>query len=428
MNSPGAPSEPSRLTASTCSRTSGCTASGSTCGEPSVTSPQTRSGRRTASTLAMLPPRLWPITTARWPCSATRRSSRCSSRSCPAPAQPTLARIPARDGPVAGAAQPVAHQRQRAVAGHEARDQQRRAPAAVARARRRAGSGRAAAPRPRARHGPPATAADATRDERQSLHREHVNLVPRAARFRARAAGDDPGRAARGRGAPRPRARPRRGAGARAGRPGLNGADMLQLRGALPRAARLAADIPGLELAGEVAAARPRRRALRGRRPGHGRGRRRRPGGAGDRARARRDAGAGRPRLARRPAGSPRCSPPPTTRSSRQAELRPGEHLLVHGAAGGVGTAAVQLGREAGARVTATRAARGAARRRSRSSAPGRSRPEGFAEHGPFDVVLELVGRRQPGREPAVAGHRRPHRRDRRGRERARWRRSTCSR
>src|SRR5687768_1149776 len=37
-----------------------------------------------------------------------------------------------------------------------------------------------------------------------------------------------------------------------------------------------------------------------------------------------------------------------------QAGLRPGEHLLVHGAAGGVGTAAVQLGREAGARVTAT--------------------------------------------------------------------------
>ena len=31
-----------------------------------------------------------------------------------------------------------------------------------------------------------------------------------------------------------------------------------------------------------------------------------------------------------------------------QAGLRPGEHLLVHGGAGGVGTAAVQLGRAAG--------------------------------------------------------------------------------
>ena len=37
-----------------------------------------------------------------------------------------------------------------------------------------------------------------------------------------------------------------------------------------------------------------------------------------------------------------------------QAGLEPGERLLVHGGAGGVGTAAVQLGRAAGARVTAT--------------------------------------------------------------------------
>src|SRR6188474_1777607 len=37
-----------------------------------------------------------------------------------------------------------------------------------------------------------------------------------------------------------------------------------------------------------------------------------------------------------------------------QAGLAPGERLLVHGAAGGVGTAAVQLGRAAGARVVAT--------------------------------------------------------------------------
>ncbi len=37
-----------------------------------------------------------------------------------------------------------------------------------------------------------------------------------------------------------------------------------------------------------------------------------------------------------------------------QAGLRGGERLLVHGAAGGVGTAAIQLGAAAGARVTAT--------------------------------------------------------------------------
>src|SRR6202044_2437150 len=37
-----------------------------------------------------------------------------------------------------------------------------------------------------------------------------------------------------------------------------------------------------------------------------------------------------------------------------QAALRPGERLLVHGGAGGVGTAAIQLGRSTGARVTAS--------------------------------------------------------------------------
>ena len=37
-----------------------------------------------------------------------------------------------------------------------------------------------------------------------------------------------------------------------------------------------------------------------------------------------------------------------------QAGLKAGERLLVHGGAGGVGTAAIQLGRAAGARVTAT--------------------------------------------------------------------------
>ena len=37
-----------------------------------------------------------------------------------------------------------------------------------------------------------------------------------------------------------------------------------------------------------------------------------------------------------------------------QGELRPGERLLVHGGAGGVGTAAIQLARASGARATAT--------------------------------------------------------------------------
>jgi NADPH:quinone reductase-like Zn-dependent oxidoreductase len=74
-----------------------------------------------------------------------------------------------------------------------------------------------------------------------------------------------------------------------------------------------------------------------------------------------------------------------------QAALRPGERLLVHGAAGGVGCAGIQLGRATGARVTAT------VRNEELRPEVGKLGaevidPEGFEEHGPFDVVLELVG------------------------------------
>jgi NADPH2:quinone reductase len=74
-----------------------------------------------------------------------------------------------------------------------------------------------------------------------------------------------------------------------------------------------------------------------------------------------------------------------------QAGLRPGERLLVHGGAGGVGTAAIQLARATGARVTAT--VRGE-ELRAQVAALGADAiaPGGFAEHGPFDAILELVG------------------------------------
>jgi NADPH:quinone reductase len=74
-----------------------------------------------------------------------------------------------------------------------------------------------------------------------------------------------------------------------------------------------------------------------------------------------------------------------------QAGLRSGEHLLVHGAAGGVGTAAVQLGRVAGARVTAT-VRREELRAQVEELGARAIAPEGFEDEGPFDVVLELVG------------------------------------
>ena len=74
-----------------------------------------------------------------------------------------------------------------------------------------------------------------------------------------------------------------------------------------------------------------------------------------------------------------------------QGELHPGEHLLVHGGAGGVGTAAIQLARTAGARVTATVRNEDLRSQVEQLGATAIA-PEGFAEHGPFDVILELVG------------------------------------
>ncbi len=67
-----------------------------------------------------------------------------------------------------------------------------------------------------------------------------------------------------------------------------------------------------------------------------------------------------------------------------QAQLRDGERLLVNGAAGGVGIAAVQLGVRAGAEVTAV-----ARHHHDELLALGASSVE---PHGEYDVILELVG------------------------------------
>jgi NADPH:quinone reductase-like Zn-dependent oxidoreductase len=171
---------------------------------------------------------------------------------------------------------------------------------------------------------------------------------------------------------------------------GLNGADMLQRRGAYPAPPDEPQDIPGLELAGEVAALGP----------GAGRF------AEGDRVMAV-VGGGGQAELAvihERQAmpvpdaldwpaagGLPEVFTTAHDALFTQAALRQGEQLLVHGAAGGVGTAAVQIARAAGASVTAT------VRREELREGVGRLgarviAPEGFGEHGPFDVILELVG------------------------------------
>jgi NADPH:quinone reductase len=171
---------------------------------------------------------------------------------------------------------------------------------------------------------------------------------------------------------------------------GLNGADMLQRRGMYPAPPGSPQDIPGMELAGEVAALGPGAERF----------------DVGDRVMAIVGGGAQAelcvvherqlmpvPQALDWPAagGLPEVFATAHDAVFTQGELRPGEHLLVHGGAGGVGTAAIQLACAAGARVTAT------VRNESLREQVGELgaqviAPEGFAERGPFDVILELVG------------------------------------
>ncbi len=74
-----------------------------------------------------------------------------------------------------------------------------------------------------------------------------------------------------------------------------------------------------------------------------------------------------------------------------QCGLAMGERVCIHGAAGGVGTAAVELAVAAGSTVVAT--VRNEALREG-VAALGASvtAPEAFVDAGPFDVILELVG------------------------------------
>ncbi len=172
---------------------------------------------------------------------------------------------------------------------------------------------------------------------------------------------------------------------------GINGADILQRAGRYPAPPGAPVDIPGLELAGEVA--------------GQGSGAQR--FAEGDRVMAI-VGGGGQAELA--VVHERQLMPVPegldwaaagglsevfTTAHDAlfaQAGLRAGERLCVHGAAGGVGTAAVQLGRAVGAHVTATVRRQEARAAVEELGADAVLDPEGFADHGPFDVILELVG------------------------------------
>jgi len=172
---------------------------------------------------------------------------------------------------------------------------------------------------------------------------------------------------------------------------GLNGADMLQRRGAYPAPPGSPPDIPGLELAGEVAALGPGAQRF----------------SEGDRVMAI-VGGGGQAELCvvherqlmpvpdsldwPEAGGVPEVFTTAHDALFTQAGLKPGERLLVHGAAGGVGTAGVQLGRAVGAHVTATvrnEQLRDAVRDLGAHEVLA---PDAFADRGPYDVVLELVG------------------------------------
>jgi NADPH:quinone reductase len=171
---------------------------------------------------------------------------------------------------------------------------------------------------------------------------------------------------------------------------GLNGADMMQRRGLYPAPPGSPQDIPGMEFAGEVAALGPGAERF----------------AVGERVMAIVGGGA-QAELATvhervlmpvpegldwvAAGGLPEVFTTAHDAVFVQAGLRSGERLLVHGGAGGVGTAAIQLARAAGASVTAS------VRREELRAAVAELGAqtiacEGFAEHGPFDVILELVG------------------------------------
>lgn len=172
---------------------------------------------------------------------------------------------------------------------------------------------------------------------------------------------------------------------------GVNGADILQRRGRYPAPPGSPQDIPGLELAGEVAACGPGADRFM---PGD-----RVMGIVG---------GGGQAELAvvherqlmpvpdalswPQAGGLPEVFATAHDALAGQAGLAPGDRLLVHGGAGGVGTAAVQIGRLYGAHVTATVRSEGHRDAVAALGADNVVAPEDFAAHGPFDVIVELIG------------------------------------
>jgi NADPH:quinone reductase-like Zn-dependent oxidoreductase len=172
---------------------------------------------------------------------------------------------------------------------------------------------------------------------------------------------------------------------------GLNGADLIQLRGFYPAPPGSPPDIPGMELAGEVAAigAQVTRFAVGDRVMGVVGGGAQATMAVIDESHALRiPDGIGWPEAG----GFPEVFSTAHDALFAQGELTLGERVLVSGAAGGVGTAGVQLAAAAGAIVVATVRDGGRHAEVATLGATEVIDPSEVAAHGPYDVVLELVG------------------------------------
>ena len=153
---------------------------------------------------------------------------------------------------------------------------------------------------------------------------------------------------------------------------GVNGADLMQRAGRYPPPPGAPVDIPGLECAGETEDGRRLMALLPG-------------GGHAELVAVHAAHTLAVPENVTWPHAGGFVETFATAHDAlfTQAQLRPGERLLVHGAAGGVGVAAVQLGVAAGAHVTGTARHHGP-----QIEALGAD----TTESGEYDVILELVG------------------------------------
>jgi NADPH:quinone reductase-like Zn-dependent oxidoreductase len=172
---------------------------------------------------------------------------------------------------------------------------------------------------------------------------------------------------------------------------GLNGADLIQRRGRYAPPPGAPPDIPGLELAGEVASVgRQVTRFVPGDRVMAV------VGGGGQATRAVVDESHALP-VPRsldwaEAGGFPEVFTTAYDALWTQCRLSVGDRLLVTGAAGGVGVAGVQLGAVTGAQVVASVRDPGSRAGVADLGADLVLDPAEVAEHGPYDVVLELVG------------------------------------